>query len=158
MSDIKILKPTVPENDSPPQKRKCCGVSCNVYNPLNVPLCELRIRDQLMPTLLAHDPASQWLHLWSVGENDATPVSSQFGSVPRGSVLSYQAPVVVSTSSTSVTDPPYFISPEFEPVDVHNASLHTLYTYKYLQTSHINLNVTHVTKPSAPSGLGYVET
>ena len=59
MSDIKILKPTVPENDSPPQKRKCCGVSCNAYNPLNVPLCELRIRDQLMPTLLAHDPASQ---------------------------------------------------------------------------------------------------
>ena len=33
---------------------------------LNVPLCELRIRDKLKPTLLAHDPASQWLHLWSV--------------------------------------------------------------------------------------------
>ena len=93
MSDIKILKPTVPESDSPPQKRKCCGISCNAYNPLNVPLCELRIRDQLMPTLLAHDPASQWLHLWSVGEDDATPVSCQFGSVPRGSVLSYQAPL-----------------------------------------------------------------
>jgi len=113
ISDIMILKPTAPDNDSLPQKRKCYGVSCDVYNPINVPLSELRIRDQLMPTLVAHDPESQWLHLWNM-EDNPIPVKSQFGTVPRGCVLSYQAPVVIGTSFTSVTDPPDSIFPDFD--------------------------------------------
>ena len=110
------MKPTAPDNNNPPQKRKCYGVSCNVYNPVNVPLCDLRIRDQLMPTLVAHM------------DDDPIPVTCQFGSVPSGCMLSYQAPIVKGTTSMSVTDPPNFIFPDFVPVIVPGTTSHLLYT------------------------------
>ena len=82
-----------------------------------------RIHEQLMPTLVAHDPSS---HLWDMKDNPI-PVTCQFGTVPRGCVLSYQAPVVMGTSSTSVTDTPDFIFPDFEPVIMSDATSQFLY-------------------------------
>jgi len=81
MSDIMIVKPTTPATEM--EVLWCFVTLCNVYNPVNIPLCELRIHKQLMLTQVAHDPASQWLHLWTVGEDDPETVTCQFGSMSR---------------------------------------------------------------------------
>ncbi|KAI0233927.1 hypothetical protein LSAT2_015850 [Lamellibrachia satsuma] len=51
-------------------------------------------------------------------------VMCQHGSVPRGCVLSYQAPV----TTPSTTDPPPFIYPLFDPIDVTHPTDRLLYT------------------------------
>ena len=63
-------------------------MACNTYNPVNIPLNEVRVREQLLPTLLAHDQASQWLHLWNTQEADPPAAECQYyGDVPWGSAL-----------------------------------------------------------------------
>ncbi len=103
-------------------------MACNTYNPVNIPLSEVRVREQLLPTLLAHDQASQWLHLWNTQEADPPAVVCQYADVPWGSALAYQMPFLFPATSTSLADPRPFVYPVFDPITIADPTHELLYT------------------------------
>ena len=97
-------------------------------------------------TEVARADRCQTSRLWSPEPQTMTArhrngVTCQFGSVPRGCVLSYQAPVVMGTSSTSVTSSSLILSQSSCLILLHTSCRHI---FKYMQMSHVSLSVTHI--------------
>ena len=86
------------------------------------------MREQLLPTLLAHDQASQWLHLFNTQEADPTPMAYEYGFVPWGSALSYQKLFLFAATPASLTDPRPFVYPVFDPFTIADPTHELLYT------------------------------
>ena len=91
-------------------------MACNTYNPVNIPLNEVQVHEQLLLTLLAHDQASQWLHLWNTQETDPPAAECQYyGDVPWGSALSYQMTFMFTAIPASLADRRPFVYLVFDP-------------------------------------------
>ena len=66
------------------------GVRSTMYNPVNVPLCDLKIGDKLTPLLQTVEPRPQSLDV--LDDEEANIVNSRYGPVSFGCVMAYQQP------------------------------------------------------------------
>ena len=100
----------------PAKRRKVSeGVRSTMYNPVNVPLCDLKIGDKLTPLLQTVEPRPQILDV--LDDEEANIVNSRYGPVSFGCVLAYQQPPVVESDESVITlqdvgQPPDFILPD----------------------------------------------
>ena len=86
LTEVKVIKPSL---DEPAKKQRAIDGICSIlYNPINTPLHQTGIQQQLLPVLKDQETPSQWLQLWTDDE-DLPLAKSNFGSVPHGSLLSY---------------------------------------------------------------------
>ena len=88
--NVTIQKVDIHQNAT--HKRARQGTRSTLYNPIKKPLCEINFTTALKPALYASDVHPQIIELW---EEQPPLVNCAFGQVPKGSLLSYQAPVQV---------------------------------------------------------------
>lgn len=116
--DIVVQKPKKPASDTKPNRLTVNGIRSTVYNPVSVPLNEIRLPQLLGPYMnsLNWKSRPQFTQLW---QSDAVldMTDCRFGSVPKGSVLSYQltscdSDAGDSTSTSVVSSTSSFALPE----------------------------------------------
>ena len=98
------------------KKKQTCveGVSSTLYNAVSAPLMSIQMRNEMLPALSCLDPTPQYVQVWS---NDKSPdgINTIFGTVPKGSVLSYQlAPLVAQDVHSHIVIPDVPPPPHFD--------------------------------------------
>jgi hypothetical protein len=116
ITDVTIQRPQKPSTDK--GQKVAEGIWSTVYNPVRTPLAEVRLPELLCPYMdsVTLEDRPQFCQLWEPGTTHDY-VESNFGLVPRGSVLSYQLPsrnsdVELCVAITDVSPPPRFKFPD----------------------------------------------
>jgi len=112
-----VQKPKPPA-ESHRKRQVTEGRRSTLYNPIRTSLADIRLADQLCPYFdtLSWPERPQFSQLWDIDSTHAA-VDSTLGSVPKGSVLSYQQPVCISTDSI-IFHPGAPAVPDFTPSDL----------------------------------------
>ena len=90
------------------------GVSSTLYNAVAQPLMSIEMSKAMLPALSSLNPKPQCVQLWNNLQNPEG-VNTIFGTVPKGSVLSYQlAPLVAQDLHSHIIIPDIPPPPRFD--------------------------------------------
>jgi len=98
------------ETSTAKRRRTVDGIRSTLYCPVREPLSEIQLSSKLLPLFHSMTPQPQCVQVWPHGNESIKLVNSKFGMVPIGSVLSYQQPAGVVSSSPSSSFP-HFVLP-----------------------------------------------
>lgn len=104
VQEVTIQRPTKPTAINAEGSRE--GIASTMYNPVRTPLSEISLPKQLCPYFASVPERSrpQYANLWSV-DAELPLFDSQYGLVPKGSLLSYQQPKVKDDGVSCILDP-----------------------------------------------------
>lgn len=118
------------------RKQSTEGVTSTLYNAIQEPLTNVRLDAMLVPSMVNMSSIPQFHQLWAPVPNQPKYVSSTFGDVPFGSLLSYQLNKATTASSSmnvlnlaDVLTPPSFTCPNLEthiqaPLDFQSSCIY----------------------------------
>ncbi|XP_068728761.1 uncharacterized protein [Montipora capricornis] len=115
---VQKLKNPTQQSAQVKKKRKVSGVTSTVYKPFEEPLWSLDLPTILSPIFEGLNPKPGFLRVWPDDDEDVLLTESNYGLVPKGSVLSYQQslPSKKTAAATNLSLP----VPDFQlPVFTH---------------------------------------